>query len=754
MLKKIISTMLIAFSVIISAAAAETIFPAVRTDSDGVTRYGYLDEEGKTVLPFAYAKAGEFAACGLAEIEDEKWQTGVIDRTGKLVIPYTESPQSVDFSEDMVAYRYPDHSVYYTTTGEKVGSYAGAVGFFENGVLMRKSPASGLYSFIKADGSPAFEGEFRDAGEFLGGRALVRTTEDTYIVIDTAGNVVDTLESGITPAYMSIYGKDTIVVTDGKNFALYALDSNRYITEYIYNEISPFHGETAMVRVMKRWGLIDLSGKERTHPVYYYLSYMGDGLYAARSEGGAVSAVDADGNIIYRTTSYVGGFDKLKYGIAWHGMENGNLIFFKKNGGYFASLKNAENPTMLSENVVRVTQDGVLKYINLTTGNPLFAQPTSYDLGNGVTANTIHYERFFGYQEDGSEYGWDVDFPEISGLPNEAAQKKINDAIRDFFLKGPSVTAEYEALEGGYGVSVEGSVLVVWANCISGKGSGSSVWNNNLAFDMRTGEQYSIHDLMTDGYTEEAKKLLPQEHEVYLYSFPRMSREGVTFYYNEYESETRRAYTEDYLLSFAQLEKYVNKEGACYKALEDSFDRVESVTGFTDVKDSHWALDYIVQIKQKGIMQGDAVGTFRPDANISGAEVCATIVRSEKLEKPEQPIEGIAPDVWYAGEVSAMHEAGLLEGLEMAYAKPMTRADAMQIFANLLVKRGAKLPDEQKNDEILSAFADAEDIPAERRAAAALCVEQKLIEGADGKLSPQGYFTRAQFAKLLILMQK
>ena len=103
MLKKTISALFVACIMVIGAAAAGTIVPVTRTDIDGVSRSGYLDEEGRTVLSFAYAQAGEFADCGLAAVEDEKWQTAVIDREGRLVIPYTASPVSVDFSEDMVA---------------------------------------------------------------------------------------------------------------------------------------------------------------------------------------------------------------------------------------------------------------------------------------------------------------------------------------------------------------------------------------------------------------------------------------------------------------------------------------------------------------------------------------------------------------------------------------------------------------------------------------------------------------------------
>ena len=136
MFKKTLSALAVACVMLVSAAAAGTIFPAEYTDIDGVTRAGYLDEDGMTVLPFAYAQAGDFADCGLAAVENEQWQTAVIDRTGKIVIAYTDSPVSVDFSDTMVAYRYTDHSVYYATDGKRIGSYPGAVGFFEDGLLL------------------------------------------------------------------------------------------------------------------------------------------------------------------------------------------------------------------------------------------------------------------------------------------------------------------------------------------------------------------------------------------------------------------------------------------------------------------------------------------------------------------------------------------------------------------------------------------------------------------------------------------
>ena len=74
----------------------------------------------------------------------------------------------------------------------------------------------------------------------------------------------------------------------------------------------------------------------------------------------------------------------------------------------------------------------------------------------------------------------------------------------------------------------------------------------------------------------------------------------------------------------------------------------------------------------------------------------------------------------------------------------------MQIFANLLIQQGSELLEESETAQILSAFSDAADIPADRQAAAALCVQEELIGGyADGLLRPQNTITRSEYAKLL-----
>lgn len=289
-------------------------------------------------------------------------------------------------------------------------------------------------------------------------------------------------------------------------------------------------------------------------------------------------------------------------------------------------------------------------------------------------------------------------------------------------------------------------MLVVWANCVSGRGMGAAVWNNSLAFDMNTGKQYRLTDLLTGDYIETVKKLLPAEHEVYLYSFPRISAKGVTYYYNEYESATRRAYTESYLLTYDELGTAVNRKSACYAALLTPYTRPAAAAKitFSDVPSSYWAAEYIEQAASDGLMTGSQ-GAFRPEATITEAEVCMTLARREGLDTASNSA------VWYAGAMSSAENAGLLDGLTAAPEKAMTRADTMQVFANVLVRGGAALPDEQQTADTLKNVKDAASIPADRRAAVALCMERGLISGyEDGTIRPQQTITRAAFAKLMV----
>lgn len=81
----------------------------------------------------------------------------------------------------------------------------------------------------------------------------------------------------------------------------------------------------------------------------------------------------------------------------------------------------------------------------------------------------------------------------------------------------------------------------------------------------------------------------------------------------------------------------------------------------------------------------------------------------------------------------------------------MTRADTMQVFANVLVRGGAALPGEQQTAAALKNVKDAaaSRSPGARQSRCAW--SRDLISGYDdGTIRPQQTITRAAFAKLMV----
>ena len=122
---------------------------------------------------------------------------------------------------------------------------------------------------------------------------------------------------------------------------------------------------------------------------------------------------------------------------------------------------------------------------------------------------------------------------------------------------------------------------------------------------------------------------------------------------------------------------------------------------------------------------------------------------------PDETMPGVDADKWYAGELGAVYEAGLLDGFDVYWFDPeavMTRADAMQLLANVLAEQG-RAGAEMRASEVmqtLARFPDVDRIPESRRRAAAVCVRAGVVQGDENGLRPADAFTRAEFAKILL----
>src|SRR5450830_1111317 len=87
---------------------------------------------------------------------------------------------------------------------------------------------------------------------------------------------------------------------------------------------------------------------------------------------------------------------------------------------------------------------------------------------------------------------------------------------------------------------------------------------------------------------------------------------------------------------------------------------------YPDVPATHWSSGNIQIMKDEGIMIGDVSGTFRPDAFITRAEAATLVLRMLKIAPIQNLVASSFKDVpvtnWAVGYIEAMQKNGLITG--------------------------------------------------------------------------------------------
>ncbi|MDF9844821.1 MULTISPECIES: WG repeat-containing protein [unclassified Paenibacillus] len=124
----------------------------------GGSRYGYIDAQGKEVLPAVYLDAGDFMN-GTALVKTAEGEYALIDKDGKVLHTYKHA-------------------------------FVGNPG---DGLLAYQEAENGKYGYLNLDGSVAIKPQFTAALPFSEGRAVINTAENygnAYGLIDKQGKQI------------------------------------------------------------------------------------------------------------------------------------------------------------------------------------------------------------------------------------------------------------------------------------------------------------------------------------------------------------------------------------------------------------------------------------------------------------------------------------------------------------------------------------------------------------------------------------
>ncbi len=320
-------------------------------------KYGYVDQNGKEVVPPIYYSAGSFSdGVAVAYSKDDcTWH--IIDKTGNVKAQLKGYDNvGYSFSNGFIQVEKDDKYGLADATGKEVipPTYDRIYGFNEGLARVEKDDK---YGFVDSTGKEVVPFIYRSAGDFNEGLAYVQK-DGRYGYIDKTGNIVIPLN--FTSA---IDFSDGLAVVGYGNNIWYIIDKTCDIknTKELLTQYTNVTGfKEGFVEVYKdgKHGFVDQTGREVVPPIYDYVQDFSEGLAQVKKDG--------------------------KYGfVDQTGKEVVPLIY--------------DSVDSFSDGLARVEKDGKRNYID-KTGKEVV--PSEYDLGWG------EFSEGFADVKKGKKYGY------------------------------------------------------------------------------------------------------------------------------------------------------------------------------------------------------------------------------------------------------------------------------------------------------------------------------------------------------------
>ncbi len=165
----------------------------------------------------------------------------------------------------------------------------------------------------------------------------------------------------------------------------------------------------------------------------------------------------------------------------------------------------------------------------------------------------------------------------------------------------------------------------------------------------------------------------------------------------------------------------------------------------------HWAQKPMEDLIARGVLKGTAQDTYEPNRAVNRQEFAAMLARLFPLKKAADlsTYRDIKSSDWAYEPLALAVGEGLLSGTSTTTLSPkdaLTRQDAAVILSRLL--KSTATPDD------LSRFSDASEVAGYAKEAMGRMVTEKILQGDGESLAPKRTITRAEAAKMLLLVDQ
>lgn len=188
--------------------------------------------------------------------------------------------------------------------------------------------------------------------------------------------------------------------------------------------------------------------------------------------------------------------------------------------------------------------------------------------------------------------------------------------------------------------------------------------------------------------------------------------------------------------------------------VQDTKTDVPEKDKFSDVDGTFWAAQYIEKLAKQDIIAGYEDNSFRPQSNITRAELAKLAAAAFGIERSGKAAEfsDVAESDWSYEYIQALASCGIVNGTEdgrFLKDEYVTREDMTKILYGVAAYKGIKAVAAN------TAFADAEEISGYAREAVGAMCGLGIISGTDGNLfKPHDFATRAEVAKVICMLME
>ena len=262
-------------------------------------KWGYIDKKGQYVINPQFSDADWFSD-GLARVENKDGKYGFIDKKGTYKIPAKYVDATIFNDGLAIVVEECAHPVCINKDGEQVFECTTADGVFcfNEGLAAFYSindKGERKYGYYDKKGNVVINPQFKYAGTFLDGLAVVSNDEDKYGFIDKKGKYV------INPQFDRCFPFfDGLAAFKSGDKWGFIDKEGKYVINPQFDDVDNFYNGVAVVYQGEKCGYIDKKGQFVINPQFEICSGFtyGDGLAYFETDDDKCGYIDKNGKYV------------------------------------------------------------------------------------------------------------------------------------------------------------------------------------------------------------------------------------------------------------------------------------------------------------------------------------------------------------------------------------------------------------------------------------------------------------------------